>query len=337
MDNKDYSISVIRLISMIMIITCHILQGLNNSWAFWINVGVQIFFFISGFLYGKRKIKNYCDFYKKRISKIMFPYMIILTIVLLLDVFLLKNTYSIKRIIGCYIGLGAFSSNVPILSHTWFVSYILLCYLIIPILQMFFNQSKYKNSFLLFVLIMLLILLFQIYGVINIESAWINNFIMGYFYGNCCKEKKQKKIFTYFIILLFIIIIPLAIIYQENIQIILPSILNNYNNIIINYGHVLLGTIIFLFLYKLFKYIKFKKNIILAFSDKYSYYIYLVHQIFILYSFSILYLTKYLFVNIMLILLFSIIASFILKVINDFLLMFVEKVKSDQTIVYKKN
>lgn len=94
MNNKDYSISIIRLISMIMIISCHILQGLNNNFAFWINTGVQLFFFVSGFLYGKKKISNIKEFYKKRMEKILFPYIIVFIISLLLEFVLLKRQYS---------------------------------------------------------------------------------------------------------------------------------------------------------------------------------------------------------------------------------------------------
>ena len=320
MDDKNYSISVIRLIAMLMIIFCHILQGLNNTWAFWVNIGVQIFFFVSGFLYGKKEIKSKRDFYKKRIVKILTPYLIGLTVGLFLDVFLLKDTLSVKSIVGCYLGLGAFANNMPILSHTWFVSYILLCYMIVPVLQVVFSQNKFVNNFLLFLLFICIIQLFQIYHVINIEACWINNFIFGYFYGKCCNEQKEERIFNSFVILSSIIMVPLAIIYQENIAIKLLAFLNNYSNIIMNYGHVLLGTVIFIILYKILNHLKIENNALLKFSDKYSYYIYLVHQIFILYSFSVLFLTKYLWFNIILIFIFSIISAVILKLLSDLLI-----------------
>jgi len=41
---------MIRMIALLMIISCHIFQWLGYEAAFWINLGVQIFFFISGFL-----------------------------------------------------------------------------------------------------------------------------------------------------------------------------------------------------------------------------------------------------------------------------------------------
>lgn len=171
MNNKDYSISIIRLISMIMIISCHILQGLNNNFAFWINTGVQLFFFVSGFLYGKKKISNIKEFYKKRMEKILFPYIIVFIISLLLEFVLLKRQYSLKKIFGCIIGFGGFTGNISILSHTWFVSYILLCYILVPVLQILFKTNKFKKNFMYFLIFMFFMQLFQEYGIVNIEIS----------------------------------------------------------------------------------------------------------------------------------------------------------------------
>ena len=73
---KNNAVAFIRLISLIMIVSCHILQGLGNKMAFWVNVGVQIFLFISGFLYGTKKIDNFSNFYKQRLIKILLPFSI---------------------------------------------------------------------------------------------------------------------------------------------------------------------------------------------------------------------------------------------------------------------
>lgn len=43
----DYSVSLIRLIATIFIITCHIMQYLSIELAWWFNVGVQIFLCMS--------------------------------------------------------------------------------------------------------------------------------------------------------------------------------------------------------------------------------------------------------------------------------------------------
>ena len=66
---RDYSSSLIRLISTIFIVTCHIMQYNNFVLAWWFNVGVQIFLCMSGFLYGQKIIDNQIGFYKKNIFK----------------------------------------------------------------------------------------------------------------------------------------------------------------------------------------------------------------------------------------------------------------------------
>ena len=68
------AITIVRVISMMMIITCHILQGYNQPSAFLFNVGVQIFFLLSGFLYGKIEITSIASFVKKRLAKVYIPF-----------------------------------------------------------------------------------------------------------------------------------------------------------------------------------------------------------------------------------------------------------------------
>ena len=47
---REYEISIIRIISTVFIVTCHIQQHYNIGLCWWFNVGVQIFFFMSGYL-----------------------------------------------------------------------------------------------------------------------------------------------------------------------------------------------------------------------------------------------------------------------------------------------
>lgn len=68
-----------------------------------------------------------------------------------------------------------------------------------------------------------------------------------------------------------------------------------------NYRHVLLGAVLFIAMLDAFEKLKLKDNIVLKLSYKYSYYIYLVHQIFILNSFSLLKVTNYLSINMLII------------------------------------
>ena len=75
--SQSNAIAIIRIIAMILIVSCHITQGYGKPIAFILNVGVQLFFLISGFLYGKVEIPSTIDFYKKRIVKIYLPFIIV--------------------------------------------------------------------------------------------------------------------------------------------------------------------------------------------------------------------------------------------------------------------
>lgn len=48
---KNIGITIIRIIAMFSVILCHIFQENENELAYWFNVGVQVFIFISAFLF----------------------------------------------------------------------------------------------------------------------------------------------------------------------------------------------------------------------------------------------------------------------------------------------
>ena len=80
---KNSTISMIRLLAMLSIIACHFCQYYNSEWAWWLNVGVQVFFIISGYLYGSKSIDEPILWLKKRFVKILTPYYIFLTLAII--------------------------------------------------------------------------------------------------------------------------------------------------------------------------------------------------------------------------------------------------------------
>lgn len=91
---RDNAISAIRFIAMLMIITCHFMQYLNIELAWWFNVGVQLFFVISGFLYGGKTITDPLEFYKKSFVKILLPYWIFLIVAVIVQRILVPDVLS---------------------------------------------------------------------------------------------------------------------------------------------------------------------------------------------------------------------------------------------------
>lgn len=329
---KNYSISVIRAIAFLSIISCHILQGLGSSWAFWVNIGVQVFFFISGFLYGGKQIKSPTKFYLDKLEKILFPTSLLVLIMMVVERLLFKQVYDFDFSIAALLGFGGFTGNMLVLTHLWFISYILLFYLATPVLEKMFEEENPKKNILTFLVALVIIYGFWKFRVWAIDPSLATNYLFGYFYGRFFKNKQTKKVFIGIIVALSVLIVPLSIVVQERLVDNLPKEILDYETIIIGYGHVLIGSLIFMGLYKIYPKKLNNKALkkMLDFSDKFSFHIYLVHQIFILNTFSILRLTSNKFVNVALIFM----ASFVVGVVYFYFSKFIMKmIKSLATMV----
>lgn len=79
MNKFDSSITWLRVCAMLMIVGCHIMivspYRFGTAAALLLNVGVEIFFMISGYLYGQREIPGkYTQWYAKRFLRLAPPY-----------------------------------------------------------------------------------------------------------------------------------------------------------------------------------------------------------------------------------------------------------------------
>lgn len=326
---RDASVSIIRNLSLLAIICCHILQGLNIEAAFWVNLGVQVFLFMSGFLYGQKNIENPLQWYIKQFKKIFIPYILVVSAIILIDSRIFEISYTKTTILSNLLGLQGFRDIIPTISHTWFVSYILIYYFLTPLLQSFKLEKLNNFQTVIFLIVSFLFLyIFDYFAITAVSSAWVFNYILGYLFAKkyTTKDKKQRNFVITFTILTFIVLIPRIIIQYQLFNIHIPSILINKSTYIQHYSHVLLGSWIFIILYLLLSKYKIKYNRILQFSDKYSYCIYLVHQIFILYHMSILHLTNSLILNILCILILSIFFGIILKLLSDIVIQLLSKI-----------
>lgn len=319
---KDKTLSMIRMISMFMIIACHILQGIGNPLAFYINSGVFVFFFLSGYLYGKKEIKNITKWYQKRFLKIMLPLIILILVIVCVEGYF-HRPIAKQVIFANMIGFGGFYGLIPVLSHTWFISCILICYFITPILQCM-DIAKKENSEKQFwgylFSIMLLLILFQKYAFLNMHASQLSTYIVGYFVAKRYVSRKneftkQGNRFFNIVLILTVVTFPLRIFMEYHKEyfrfIILPFEAWYF------WFQALLGISVFILLYRFFhKYPNLINEKLCKWSDLYSYDIYLVHQIFILGSYSLLGQTKFLWFNIILIVLLSFFGGVILHYVT---------------------
>lgn len=144
--NKEIdALNAIRWLSTIAIVICHILQEYDNAWAYVFNIGVQIFFFLSGFLYGYKDIKSPKEFYRKRFVKLYIPYAIWVLAALSILIFVAGKSYKPMEIFNLFVLRGTVSG----LGHLWFMKILFICYIILPVFNYITKRYNYKAIALL--------------------------------------------------------------------------------------------------------------------------------------------------------------------------------------------
>lgn len=308
---KNYAISCLRLIAMTFIVLCHFFQYYNIELAWWLNVGVQMFFCISGFLYGNKKITSPINFISKNFKKILIPYFSFLIPTIILYYFFHKEALSKSSVIS-----SLFTSGTIIgIEHLWFISYILFCYLITPYLQEIGNKIK-KLQWPFFLCAFIVLTILSSILSYEFDSYFIFHrifcYIFGYFAAIFLQNYKSNLfwVFTY-ILSSITIIMNLLRIYYEYINPRSSTLLNLF----INYSHALLGiSITFIFI---ISFRKIKWNALLDLSDKYSFYIYIVHQLFILSPFSLLTITNDTLLNWLITIISILLSAILLKLVSN--------------------
>lgn len=284
------------------------MQYYNLELARWFNVGVQIFLCISGFLYGQKNIDNVIDFYSKRLKKILVPYYLVFVLFGIVEFIFARDLFSIKDFA---FGI-ALCSRIKGTEHLWFIPTILMCYLITPLLQWYRNKCvEVKRTIVIFTVLGVIITSALIQGLTaSSHSAWICCYVIGYALGmNENGKYISEKV--------LMIIAGIIAVVGNAIQIYCDYIANidfTGFGIIKNYNHVMLGVFIFLLLKMIFEKVDLNKiGKLLKLSDAYSFEVYLVHQLLILGPFSLLGLTGYYLVNILIVLLGVCVLAFVLK------------------------
>ena len=313
---RNYNISVIRGIAVCMIVSCHIFQGLHIELAYWMNVGVQIFLCMSGYLYGKKSIGNTKKWYIRRYLKIMIPMWVMLTFLLLTLKFTHTSSYSKFSAIASYLGIAGFQT-IPELTHTWFITYILFCYLITPLLEKIDitnNTSQLKFTVNLVGIIVCLEFLY-VGKIIGMLPQYVSVYIIGYYIARneYMNGERTRNIYLKLFGILTIILFPVRLLVQYGHLKINNAYWEILRGQIMDWHHLLIGISLFLVMLTFFEKRKIKSNKLIDWLDNYSYYIYLVHQIFILNTFSLLRITDFLILNIAIIIFLIIIASVILE------------------------
>lgn len=178
----SHVIAYLRFLACMMIVTCHFFQAYDNDWAYVLNVGVQIFLLISGFLYGYTGIKTVPRFFSGRIRKVYLPYLYWTIIVSFLLIAFAYDRFNIRVAIAQVLMLGRMDGQ----SHLWFIPVLFICYLILPVFTLIKNRALSLTALVAFILTLL-----GIYAITDeADYLWIMTYFIGFILGmvpNICK------------------------------------------------------------------------------------------------------------------------------------------------------
>lgn len=311
-NDRNYTISLLRFMAMTFIVLCHFLQYYGNELAWWFNVGVQMFFCISGFLYAKKQITSPIDFICKNFKKILIPYYCFL-----IPTIILYFIFA-EELITKYDAFSALlcSGTIVGIKHLWFIAYILFCYILTPLLQALTDKMRKTKWYIylgiLFGLLMCGQLLSRSFGSFFLFSR-IFCYVFGFFASVFLQEYKSKLFILLTGTITFIAILL-------NVLRIYCKYITSYNpdssfDLFEQYSHSFFGiSIVFVFLITVKS---IKKNKLLDLSDKFSFYIYIVHQLFIFSPFSPLKIIKIPVLNCFISIIAILICAVILKLLSD--------------------
>ena len=311
LDKHNYSISFLRMVSMVFIVLCHFCRYYGSEFEWWFNVGVQVFFCISGFLYGSKKIDDPIGFITKNFKKILVPYFVFLIPTIVAYFIFARGSIGIMDTVGALLCCDTIDG----IGHLWFVGYILLCYLATPYLYWLFKKMEERGfGYVLSVFIALLVVAQGISLVLDsyFEFGRMAPYFVGYFLAFIIR-KYSEKTFKILSALIFI-----GAICTVGIRIYMRYFVGfkaSWFGYFEQYSHVLLGVTIFLLGYILLK--NMKGNKIMSLSDKYSYYVYIVHQLLILSPFSLMAITSNVYLNWGITLVAIVVMSVVLKFLSD--------------------
>ncbi|MCM1066935.1 MAG: acyltransferase [Muribaculaceae bacterium] len=187
------SVTYIRAFSAILIFCCHVafIAG-SFEVSFWFNTGVPLFFIISAYLLSLKDIGSHKKFYKRRFRSIFPAYWIYLAAIVAV-LFVVGRAPDVKSIVCYSLGLsGLVESCVLGLGHLWFISVLLICYALTPLLHRMIERGA---SGLLWSIVIVQAVVFFLIG-LPAYAIHVASFIYVYTFYNKNKGLVTKQQMT---------------------------------------------------------------------------------------------------------------------------------------------
>lgn len=273
--------NVTRALGAILILLCHYTEQSSNiilkMSAQLFNIGVPIFIILSGFLFGTREGgKDPLSWYVKRIKRIYIPYELFVVILAIVTTIYGGNIFTKDWLL---LILGAQGADVGVLGagQTWFISALLMCYLITPLIRRIVLKTQHciKNVLLYSLIFMVIPMLLSFIPPAYVYTLFspICWYALAYLLGHKFKNIRltTKGTLTAFFIICFAFAVRLVV------KVLLDgSIL--YDRITVSYTKAIAAFCIFYIVAFLFK--NRNANRLILWISKISFEIYLYHYMF---------------------------------------------------------
>ena len=300
---RELELDFVRVISMIMIIFCHMSAEAGVKWGGYFNVGVMIFMFMSGYLsyraeYDKKWISG-------RLKRILPEYYFFLVLYLIVTMVFFRAEYSLKQIfVNLFLLQGLFTeSSLPNILHLWFVTYILICYILTPFAVRLIKKYD-RNRVVIFALVLQIVVIpLRVVG-INIYFSRFVAYFAGLYLAmnqeNACKEVQYKNVMKQMAIPVVLVNAIRISLELSGLQEKMPRIAEMALSLIWQWAHMFLGIFLFYLLWcfghtALNRMNRTGKEVLLHISSR-SYCAYIVHQVFVYHEYAITrYVGQYLF------------------------------------------
>lgn len=308
---ESKSLVYLRVIAMFTIIICHIFQAYHvRIWGDIFNLGVQVFFVLSGYLYGYKTIENWKGWYLKRLKKLYIPYLVFLICVVPLYAIFHNEAMNWKVLPFYFANLQGFRflwggsfARIEGLRHVWFLTAIMCGYIITPALQKIRNKSA-------IVIPIMLVFIFVAYFVLHLRIvfvlSWVYLYALGYLYVNL--SNRWKKFYNILIVISLFVVIGLIIYYYLNSW----QVFVHPYSVLYRLFHDLMGLFIIIIGTKI---LSNWKNIyiprVVSFFDKWSFHVYIVHFFIMCGPFSMANLTPYRWINIFILFVATVFFTFV--------------------------
>lgn len=326
-EKESFAIKYIRVGAMFAIVLCHMFQAYANQWAYVLNIGVQVFLALSGYLYGKKIVINWQKWTVGRIKRVYLPMFLFLIAVLPFYLIFHRGIFSWKAYFLNYVNLQGImfatgGEMLPGIRHLWFITAIMFAYLTTPILQRLNNYAKWLFP----ILLGCVGLLYMIAPMpLVFLASWFFLYDICYLYVHL----NQTKYYDIGLLVLESLLILLVCIHTD--------VLNIYFDLLNRLFHDVSGILIVLIGIRLLSKLDIKGvPPIVDWLDRYSFHIFIVHYFFLIGPFSLAHLTNSVFINLAIsclaIIITTLAFSKICNIVNVYLLLKKNENKFDRAV-----